>query len=368
MVVRVALFGRRSGDYTGFLSPWFDVLERDGLAALGTDFSNYAPTYLYGLWLATFLPVSKLVAVKLLSVFFDVVMATAGAWLVREFGGSWFRALVGFAFVLFAPTVVVNGAGWGQCDAGYTMFLVAGLALLRRGNFGLAALSVGAAVAFKAQGVFLLPLILVLCLHGIVQWRLLLLLPVPYAVSCIVPLLYGRPPMELALVYVDQATTHNLLTLNAPTLYAWLHIGLWFSRPAVILGGLIIFGVCLASWRWTPFKTRDVYLPLAAFFLVLSPFVLPRMHERYFFAADVVTILYGVMVPNRLFVAALVSAASLFSYAPYLRGFEVVPLEVSALLMAIALVTLASDVFPGLRDFASRKARRLRPTAATSSD
>ena len=81
-------------------------------------------------------------------------------------------------------------------------------------------------------------------------------------------------------------------------------------------------------------------IALATASTLLVPFVLPRMHDRYFFAADVLSIVLAFVVPRLIPVAVLVQLASFFAYLPYLFDVEPVPLRYVALgeLAAIALL------------------------------
>ena len=84
---------------------------------------------------------------------------------------------------------------------------------------------------------------------------------------------------------------------------------------------------------------------LAAVFVVLVPFFLPAMHERYFYLADVLSVIVAFHLPRRLWpVPVLVQFASAFSYVPFLsqRGpgsddTTAVPFWILALAMLAAL-------------------------------
>jgi Gpi18-like mannosyltransferase len=83
-VVRFLFIDQVSGDYRTFVSPWYDYLQANGgFAAVGADISNYNPPYLYLLAAATYLPLSKIVAIKLISMIFDVLLAAFAALIVR---------------------------------------------------------------------------------------------------------------------------------------------------------------------------------------------------------------------------------------------------------------------------------------------
>jgi Gpi18-like mannosyltransferase len=72
------------------------------------------------------------------------------------------------------------------------------------------------------------------------------------------------------------------------------------------------------------------------------------MHERYFFAADVVSIIYGFYTPKRFFVPLIVGGASLFSYFPFLFEEEPIGLQYLAILMGVALIVATADLIKSL--------------------
>ena len=54
------------------------------------------------------------------------------------------------------------------------------------------------------------------------------------------------------------------------------------------------------------FLTPDMTLDLALFFAIFLPFVMPKIHERYFFLADMLSVLYAARYRNRRFMPLLV--------------------------------------------------------------
>ena len=99
----------------------------------------------------------------------------------------------------------------------------------------------------------------------------------------------------------------------------------------------------------------DFLLALFVLLIVRLPFTLPRMHERCFFAADVISILYAFYSPRRFVVPIIVGAASLLSYLPFLFNEERIGLEYLATLMGVALMVAATDLLTSLHpDFVKR--------------
>jgi Gpi18-like mannosyltransferase len=350
LVLRLSLFRYETYDYHNFLSHWYDHLRENGFRGLKTGFSDYAPPYLYLLWLATHLPLSKLYAIKSISLFGDFALAFVVLLLVRlkyDRRPVWLAA---FAAVLFAPTVFFNSALWGQCDAIYTTFLLASLYCLLRPWPGRALLFFSLAFAFKLQAMFLLPLFVVLWAKGKVPLKYFLLLPAVYLALCLPALLTGRPLYELLTIYLQQASAFRRLTSSAPNLYQWLPDNAdVFGRPglifAVALAGFLSYACLKSEAPWG--KGLTVRLALASALLV--PFTLPFMHERYFYAADCIAIVYGFYFPRRFYVPLAVVTISLFSYFPFLfNDMTVIKLPYLALFLAIVLTVVLVDLFKDL--------------------
>ena len=60
---------------------------------------------------------------------------------------------------------------------------------------------------------------------------------------------------------------------------------------------------------------------LATTAAIAAPFLLPGMHERYFFLADVLTVVAAFYLPRRLwFLPLMIQTASLMSYVSFLFG------------------------------------------------
>ena len=96
-----------SGDYDGFLRPWYDEIKANGgLAAIGTQVGNYNVLYQVCIALMTCLPVHPLTAYKGLSVLFDYLLAGSAALVARELTGDRVRAAL--AEVVADKTFVVR--------------------------------------------------------------------------------------------------------------------------------------------------------------------------------------------------------------------------------------------------------------------
>ena len=71
-------------------------------------------------------------------------------------------------------------------------------------------------------------------------------------------------------------------------------------------------------WRSKKALNADLLIKIALVSVVLLPFLLPRMHERYFFAADIFSIIFAFYFPRYFYLPVLMQLISFFSYQPFL--------------------------------------------------
>lgn len=341
LLARYLVSGVVSQDFTEYTRQWYGVLQTEGFAAFGREFSDYTPPYLYVLYLlATFLPgLGALAATKAPGCLGDYVAGWMAYRLVsRVRPATPWPALAFFAVVL-APTVVVNSAAWGQSDSIYTAALLATLDLVLRRRPASAMLAWGVGLAFKLQAVFFFPFVLALLLRRRVRVWQLGLVPIPYLIGIVPAWVAGRPLDALLLIYHRQAAWDTALVVDAPNPYLWAPSS--WADVALPLGIAIAAALAVAfAWRASRLDLDDEQLVITALGSVtLLPFVLPHMHERYFYPADVFSIVVAFITPGFWWMPFVAGGTSLLAYWRYLLGAPLVPL---ALLPAGPLAMLAA--------------------------
>jgi len=379
LAARVFLLPGESGDYLTFLRPWYQhIAGHGGFAALADPgFSDYNVPYLYLLAALTYLPVPALTGIKAISVLADLAMAYCALRIVARLRPA--HPWAGFgaaAVVLLLPTVVTNSGWWGQCDAVYAVFLVGGIHQVLRHRPWWACAFFGIALAFKFQAVFLFPFLLVLVLVGRVPWRSLLAVPAAYLALAAPALALGADPWRLLTVYARQTNTYRLLSVNAPSVYEFVSVpgdtDAVRGAGVLIAGTLVVLLSAAAAWSLRrarpggPGLTDTRIVLLAACSATVVPFLLPSMHERYFYVADVLTSVAAFALPRRLwYVPVLVQLASFGSYlkcnsavlAPYLS------MPAHGALMLLALLALVRTTTRELRRGPRTPAVPTRPAA-----
>jgi Gpi18-like mannosyltransferase len=330
-----------------FLIPWLRHIEQAGpIGAFAHPFSNYSPPYLYLLSLASLLHLPELAAIKLLSI--------AGvcwlAWCVSRLAAALDRdPLPAAAITFLLPTVILNGPVLGQCDTIWAGCCVLAVAAVIKSHASRMAVWAGIGFAFKAQAAFLAPF----CLAFVVRkrtWAVMLIPPLIYLAAILPAALAGWPLTDLLTIYAHQAAHPSLLSY-APNLWAIptslylfdLPHGLAFvaaASAAIAAAGYVI----LVAPRDGDVSRLEVALLSA----LLIPYLLPNMHERYFFLGDVLAFTAAYVRRDRisLVIALLVQAASFLSIVGYL-WFLFGSLMAERLLNAAGSLAMTAAVFIG---------------------
>lgn len=350
--LRMTLVPHVSGDMRVFLIPWLQRFRELGLVgALGESFANYNPTYLYLLGAASLLPdsVSEAFAIKITSLLADLSIAYLVLRLVALRYRSPLVQALAFSLSLFLPTVFLNSAMWGQCDAVHTAFLLACVYFLVQSRGLLACLSFSVALSIKLQAAFLAPLIVIALLRGVVNLRQLLMIPLIYLSLLAPAALAGRPVDELLTIYWQQADFYRNLAPNISNLYFWFSDGDVFKQQADTLYPLLVpFGLTLGlsfAIGLTIFASLARRQPdpsfwvWAAYILSLGmPYVLPKMHDRYYYAADILSLVVVFLHPRLWWLALCQQLVSLSGYTNVLGFSPLIEHRYSAILGGVLLV------------------------------
>lgn len=346
-----------TGDYRDFLSVWIQFFrDNGGVFALKYSIGNYNVPYLYFLALFSYSSVNGLYLIKLLSIFFDVVLAWAGMKLAGVFTQDTERRIFAFFTVLFLPTVVLNGAYWGQCDCIYIAFGVMALWLALSDRPILSMVCFALSFAFKLQAVFILPIIAILWYRKHFSLWHAILFPATYLVAVLPAVLLGRPLMDTLTLYLSQTgSVGGGLNYNSPSVFAFFlsdaDAGLW-SKVGILAAFVFMIVILVWLYRRRGGVNDEVILTTAVLFAVGIPYLLPHIHDRYFFGADVLSLIFAVAFPKLFFVPVLCQFASLLGYHAYLKGRYLLPMSYGAAALAVVIVVLIAFIiyhFPAQR-------------------
>ena len=334
-----------------FLIPWYVFARDHGVAGLAEAFTNYTPFYSYLLliaarfdWLG-----EPLSLVKAISAVFELGCAIAVAQIVWRATRLPLRASLAFCAVWLAPTVIFNGAMWAESDSIWTFFTLVSVALFMRDRNGVASFAM--AFSVKAQGVFLGPFVLGMILRRRIHPAWLATVPGIYVVLAIPVLVAGRSLTSVFAVYLDQAHTFDRLTMNAANI--WVLAGGMPYAIGVALGMVLAAasGLALSIFIARSRRAGPEFILLAACVsLMLMPYLLPKMHERYFYAFELASIALACLNPRYVPFAVIAQVSGVLSYLAFENGIVLGVLP-AALCNTILVYYLVLDLWRGERGF-----------------
>lgn len=347
ILLRTLALDHQTLDYQWFLSQWAATFrEGGGFAALKEPIGNYNIPYLYLLAAISYWDIPDLYLIKWISILFDVLLAWGVLRLVRRLvphrPG---RGAAAFCISLLLPTVVLNGAVWAQCDSIYAALVLHALSCALEKRPGLSVVLLSLAFSFKLQAIFLVPLWCVFWYTGRVKFRHLFLFPAAYAGAMLPAVLLGKPLKDVLGIYLDQAGSqaqHAYLNFNSPSIFGFLPYRAQvnealFSKLGILAAFLLVLALLALLFPLRRRLSDQALLAAALAMAVGVPFFLPYMHERYFFLADMISLIWACTLPRRIPQAAAVQAASLGGYHAYLRGRYALPLSLFGVTFSMAL-------------------------------
>lgn len=365
LAIRIFNLGYISRDFTDFLLPWFNEIKaQGGLVSLGQTIGNYNVLYMFLLSLLSYLPIDPLYSIKALSIVFDYVGALAAALLVRKLlsmkrdprAETW--GALAFIAVLFLPTVLLNASLWAQCDFMYASLLLLCLYELLEERYTRAFLFVSLAFCLKIQAVFLLPLLVI---YYFTERKFsaanFLMIPAAFLLTSLPALLLGRPFLSLFKpesqigigMQTGAAGYENMTSIFYPNLYYLLGNNADWLFPG-ILATLLALGLLLGVILQYNLRVRgENILSLALLIVLLCVFLMPCMHERYAFFADVLSVVCFCVNRRHIHLPIGINLVSLLSYCPILFGATILPYPVLALCHLTLLVLVARNTFLDLR-------------------
>ena len=346
-VPRLLMMKYETLDYQNFLAPWVRYFrENGGFRALGQTMGNYNVPYMVFLALFSYSKIKDLYLIKLLSVFFDVMLAWSGLRIVSRVTDKPLAKLGVFFTLLMLPSVYLNGAVWGQCDSIYVALALLALADALDGRPWRSMAMLALSFSFKLQAIFIMPVFAVLLFAGKIQWKHLPVFPLTYVLAILPAVIAGRPFGKTLLFYASEfGTVGSSLNYNSSSIYAIFKntanpdfaakVGIFCAFVFMLL----VLSVCFLYRK----RLNDrLILLAAALFAIGIPFFLPHMHDRYFFTADAVTVILAFMLPILAPVAAFTQFASLLGYYAYLTKHFLLFMDHGARALILALAALVT--------------------------
>lgn len=326
LLVRFLAFHFESHDYVAFLAPWFDYLKNNGgILALANYPGNYNAPYMTIMALLTYIPVKSLYSIKFVSVIFDFGLALSSACLVKYLvnKNKNISFFITYAVILFLPEVLMNSGIWGQCDSGYTMFIVLALLYLLKEKYIISFVYLGIAFSLKLQFIFILPLFIVIYIvkkrYSILHF---LIIPLVNFILCLPAIIIGKPIGELISIYFGQVNEYKqYMSLNFLNLYSLVdNNGKILYYVGIILTVIVCFLMLLyIIVKKVKFNDQKI-LNLGLWFVVMVTYLLPCMHERYLYMGGILAVIYYIVYKKNYLLTVSIIMCTILTYFHYLFG------------------------------------------------
>ncbi|MFL0250058.1 hypothetical protein ACJDT4_06450 [Clostridium neuense] len=350
--IRISMFKYMSGDYIDYLKVWIDKMRQyPGVESLGKNIGNYNPPYMYILFIISKFKMHSLYLIKYVSTVFDYLIAIYVFKMISKFTGekSLLPFISFFAF-LCLPTVILNSAMWGQCDSIYASFCLMGLYYTLNNKKYLGIILFSTAFCFKLQSIFILPIILVFIFKGEYNIKHLILFPITFFIELLPDILCGRPLNEVFMIYFNQADYVKILSANSPSLYSLVdntssnYEALYLPSLLVAATVMLLF-ICLIYLFKDALENRK-YIEICFVLTLIIPYLLPKMHDRYFYLAEVFALLYVCLNKKKWYILPMTVAASLLAYRNYLflERESCFALRLGSTMLLIVIVLTFKDV------------------------
>ena len=229
----------------------------------------------------------------LLELFLIIVCAV----IVHDYTGSRNKAFLTFAILAIYPTLVANGALWGQNSSQYAFPLFLGLCILERGE--------------RLRG----------------------------AVALVVGAILAAVRLKLS------AATLNL---GWPNLYEIIGKSMFvelYNQVALLCLLGILFTIAYVFVKKRIALTRDLILRLFLFLALLLPYLAPSMPASAGFTADIAALLYCMRWPRKFYVPMLHLIASYSSYAYVINGETKLPMVLYAVILLALLADTGIEIY-----------------------
>lgn len=320
MLFRIFFMNIKSDDYLLFLSNWWNKInEYGGFNSLKYIIGDYPDSYMFLLCIGASITKNSLIFIKVLSTAFDILIFLFGYKIIEHFSKesankySWILILL--------PGILVNSAILGQCDSIYTAFVLAFIYNILKNHNKLALSFFGIAISFKLQSLFIAPVILYLIATKKIKIYDLFFIILGFILPFIPSILIGKGLIENIKILMFQTSEYNYFVKSCPNMYSLLllnykQINTLLKYSIAIIVGIIAIFISLHKYKDGYNNTTFIYKSFLISSIVV--FLLPSMHDRYFYLANILGILYYIIIASNQYLKKYAILSTLIYVLPVL--------------------------------------------------
>ena len=342
---------------------WLRAAQSGGMTEMLKDI-DYSAFYCYLFYILSKLrlPVTSYTLIKIPFVVFEYLCIGACTLLAYRFSDRHKQrnAFTVFTLLCLSPVMVLNAAGWGQCDTMYTLFIVLCLLALHEKKPVWAMIWYGIALSLKLQAVLVFPaLLLMWFVRRERSFLWFLLLPLIVWVSGLPLAAFGGGLFYNLREYLFHGTSQQYwATKNYPGFYAlfgslldpyqqkdYAHIYMFMKLGFGLAIGVIALMYVNLIRRNIRLEKENLVL-LFAWTALTAVFFMPHMHERYGMIGEVLLLCYAALRNKTVYYGAWLLSAivTVFAYKVFLYDATVAPQQIGAYVNLGILVLLSREL------------------------
>lgn len=305
-------------DYQNSLLTWYLQLKEGGsLTALADYKGDYNLPYATVLYFLTLIPVEPIISIKMVSILFEYLLAVLLLKMVMEAVENENRYVYGalaYGLALCNPLAVINSGYLAQSEGIWAYLALLSFWFIQKDKPVKGMWMMGFAIATKLQAVFILPLILILYFYK-KKFSILHLLWIPVAIQALcIPAIIGGCRFDIAYrLFEHMLGKYPFMYYYYPNVWTFFQEAPYyqFGRAAIIFtfAALLIFAILFVK-SGKQYTMQD-YLEYIVWTTMTCAMLLPCMHERYNYIAEIVLPLCAIRKPKYRLPAVLLILLSL---------------------------------------------------------
>jgi len=326
--------------YVAYDQPWMIQIDQVGFSNFYTINSDYSPLFLFVLAIMTLLPKGKQINVdnyyfdfyenrmiyfKTMLFVFAIAFAIGMYFLAKEITKDKTKATFAYILATILPSLFVNSTIWGNADIIYVTFLLYSFYFAIKGKSELAFVFFGLAFANKLQAIFILPFLVYLLFKRKLKLWNIILVPLVYFATFLPAFFFGASLGEPFKYLTRQFQGQSNLTYGAATIWKFFefdNISATLRNNAPWISILGIGGVlALLLLRNPKIEKKEDMFKVGIFLTMVTIFLLPRLHERYFLIVDCLLIIYALIDKKKIYLLILMQVSSAIVYYHYLARY-----------------------------------------------
>ena len=153
----------------------------------------------------------------------------------------------------------------------------------------------------------------------------------------------GREFKEVLLIYFNQTGYYDTLVMNFPNLYNFFidDLTFYFNYYELITKIGIVFTMFIYFCMWLYVLIKKVrfnpekILTVGIWSIMIATYFLPRMHERYMFVIDILSVIWLIIYLKKACIPFIINIMSILVYFNVIFGIKILDYKVLAVIYFI---------------------------------